>query len=195
MQEQSKKEEDSRAGNNVPIILKGFERGWIEPDYDIPFRTTYLGIKPHPGYQINAVYFKINNLDSIARYDKREDTYCRISVSPKQITTLSTTQLPQGQYWIYIPQRVKNHIPSRELPLVQSYVDIFLSGCLQLEAKYQLKDFAKNCIKTTTHWSEFWVNDRQKPRVSSEYIKEIGKVDPLLAKELPYYYKHISKPN
>lgn len=47
--------------------------------------------------------------------------------------------------------------PSREYPIAQSYVDTFLSGCFELEEKFKIKDFAKECVLSTEGWDAPWV--------------------------------------
>jgi len=56
-------------------------------------------------------------------------------------------------------------LPDEDHPIVQSYVDIFLSGCLQLQEQVlpdieAEKDFPSRCIETTHGWSAHWKNDR-----------------------------------
>lgn len=191
MQEKSKSEDSSHVDFNYPVYVSGYRRGWIEPGTDIGFSTTYLGVRPDAKAEMNAVYFQLKISKDIYSYDKREDTYCRVKVSSKQIKTLGTQKLPYGEYWIYLPRNPRDYLPSRQKPIVQSYVDIFLSGCFELEEKFHLKNFAKNCIKTTYYWSESWVNDRVYPRTAFDNNHYVAKIDPLLAQELPWYFKRI----
>ncbi|CDZ78857.1 hypothetical protein BN59_03172 [Legionella massiliensis] len=191
MHEDSKREDSFESGDNYPIYLTGFQRGWIEPGTDIGFSTTYLGVIKDAKAKINATYFKLNNSKAIYNYDKREDSYCRLEVSPKQIQALATKKLPHGQYWIYVSRSSLAHSPSQQKPIVQSYVDIFLSGCFQLEKKFHIQNFARDCVRTTNYWSGFWVNDRLYPRTAFDNDPYVAKIDPLLAKELPYYFKQI----
>jgi hypothetical protein len=44
-------------------------------------------------------------------------------------------------------------------PLLQTYVDVCISGCLEHDRK-----FAELFVATTEGWCEFWLNDRQTPR-------------------------------
>lgn len=191
MQEKSKREETSAVSVNYPIEITGFKRGWIEHGTPIGFSTTYLGVRPEANAIINAVYFKLNNKNAIYNYDKREDTYCRLPVSRQQIKSLTNKKLPKGEYWIYATTLQQAQQPSSKYPIVQSYLDIFLSGCLQIEEKYHLTNFAKNCIQTTGYWSSYWVNDRVNPRTAYDNDPYVAKIDPLLATELPYYFPKI----
>ncbi|MDX1794958.1 hypothetical protein SFC82_15035 [Legionella pneumophila] len=47
MQEESKKEDSSMVGENFPIYVSGFQRGWIERGTPIGFSTIYLGVVPN----------------------------------------------------------------------------------------------------------------------------------------------------
>ncbi|MBA2710076.1 MAG: gamma-glutamylcyclotransferase [Tatlockia sp.] len=188
MQESSKREDDAKAGDNYPIYLKGYERGWIEKGRPIGFSITYLGVRKKANGRINAVYYQTNNIFS---YDKREGGYCRQSVSTKSIQFLEKKLSDKSQFWIYVPEKESDIKVSSKYPIVQSYVDIFLSGCFELEKKYHLKNFAKECVKTTTNWSSYWVNDRIYPRTAADYHPVIYDIDLLLSKELPEHFKNI----
>ena len=191
MQEKSKHEDDSNVGENHPIYITGLKRGWIKHGPPIGFSTTYLAVVRQPASKINAVYFKLNNSKDVNKYDRREESYCRVAVSPKQIKTIVNEALPEGQYWIYISSDDKKDHPSSQYPIVQSYVDIFLSGCFELEEKYHLHGFARDCIKMTSDWSEYWVNDRVHPRTAFDNDPDVPKIDPLIATELPHYFNQI----
>lgn len=188
MQEASKREDDAKAGDNYPIYLMGYERGWIEKGHPIGLSTTYLGVRKRCNARVNAVYYQTNN---IKQYDKREGGYCRQQIPAKFIQFLRAKPPEKGQFWIYVPENDRNHKVSSKYPIVQSYVDIFLSGCFELEKKYHLKNFAKDCIKTTKNWSSYWVNDRIYPRTAADNHPYIYDIDLLINKELPEYFKNI----
>ncbi len=190
MKEESKREDSSNVGDNNPIYVTGFERGWIEHSTDPRFGTTYLGVKAKPDAKMNAVYFKLKVSADLFNYDKRENTYCRVYVPKDKIQSLSKVPLPDGQYWIYTTL-ADNALPSPQYPLVQSYVDTFLSGCLDLEKKFNLHGFAKVCVKTTENWSDSWVNDRVHPRTAVDDIPYVAEVDALISETLPQYYNAI----
>ncbi len=190
MKEESKREDGANVGENFPIYVTGFERGWIEHSTDPRFGTTYLGAKMKPGAKMNAVYFMLTVPDEILNYDKRENTYCRNRVPREKIQPLAGTPLPEGEYWIYTTL-ANETLPSSQYPLAQSYVDIFLSGCFELEKKFKLHDFAKDCIKTTKNWSDSWVNDRVYPRTAIDNVPYVAEVDSLISALLPEYYSQI----
>jgi hypothetical protein len=96
-----------------------------------------------------------------------------------------------GQVWIYVNKPKAVAAPNATYPIVQSYVDIFLSGCLEQEQRFELKDFAQRCIATTHDWSEYWVNDRIFPRRPFVYQPKAPQIDSLLSKYLPQYFSRI----
>ena len=80
--------------------------------------------------------------------------------------------------------------PSKSHPIVQSYVDIFMNGCFQIQKKYRLIEFANQCVENTKEWSKFWVNDRVNPR-RPFHIPNFYKIDILLSKHFDHYFDHI----
>jgi len=71
-------------------------------------------------------------------------------------------------------------------------VDIFLGGCLELEEKFELKEFAKQCVATSHGWSKHWVNDRIYPRRPFIHEPRAWKIDNLLHDTIPEYFEAIT---
>jgi hypothetical protein len=69
--------------------------------------------------------------------------------------------------------------PTRQIPMVQSYVDICINGCLELEALYRTvkRSFTEEFIRKTSGWNEFWVNDRIYPRRPFIYSPNASAID------------------
>jgi hypothetical protein len=61
--------------------------------------------------------------------------------------------------------------------MVQSYVDICINGCLELEALYRgvKGSFTQEFIRTTTGWNANWVNDRIWPFIYAPSASAIDK--------------------
>ena len=78
-----------------------------------------------------------------------------------------------------------------DTPIVQSYVDIFVNGCLELQDRYGLDGFARECIDSTAGWSAHWVNDRIYPRRPFIYRKNAVRIDRLLQAALPEIFPQI----
>ena len=93
----------------------------------------------------NGVYFQFQAAD-IKKTDQREDIYCREQVPHIQIKPLGLTHIEPGVYWVYVQKGRKIIAPSQRYPISQSYVDIFLGGCIEVGERYRLKNFAQQCI-------------------------------------------------
>jgi hypothetical protein len=93
--------------------------------------------------------------------------------------------VPEGDIWFY--GNTEKKFPSSEHPIVQSYVDECLDGCLEIEAMYPLarqSNFAEQFIKTTSNWQPPWVNDRIYPWRPFIYVPRASQIDALIQKVL-----------
>ena len=75
--------------------------------------------------------------------------------------------------------------PSVEFPILQSYVDVCVSGCLE-----HGEEFAREFIRTTFLWSPYWLNERELARRPWLHQRQYVKIDALLREEVPEYFKH-----
>jgi hypothetical protein len=93
---------------------------------------------------------------------------------------------PQGEIWYFASKSKKT--ANAEHPIVQSYVDICIDGCLEIEAMYPLArdaHFAEQFVKTCTDWKTPWINDRIFPYRPFIYMPRASKIDEILSKYLP----------
>jgi gamma-glutamyl AIG2-like cyclotransferase len=192
MQDESRKRTSPQAGPAHPIEVQGYRRGWFERGSPVGFSTTYLGIVQDRESRMNAVMYQIQPAE-LADTDARERSYCREAVALRDVKLLDPSFSPASgaQVWIYVTRGASVALPSAQYPIVQSYVDIFLSGCLEQEQRFGVAGFARQCIATTTGWSEHWVNDRIYPRRPFAYQPRAREIDTLLSNELPRYFSHI----
>ena len=192
MQDESRKRTSPQAGPAHPVEVAGYRRGWFAKADSVGYGTTYLGVTPDPNARVNAVIYNVETNELLAT-DRREVSYCRKSVALSAIKTLGkgAFQLTGGQAWIYVNKPEGIATPSARFPIVQSYVDIFLSGCLEQEQRFELNGFAQQCLATTRNWSEHWVNDRIYPRRPFIYQPRSRQIDSLLAQQLPQYFSRI----
>ncbi|MEB3191878.1 MAG: gamma-glutamylcyclotransferase family protein [Snowella sp.] len=194
MEDESRHRTAPQSGEAYPILLKGYRRGWFIAGPKIGFGASFLGVQPDSNQKINAVIYEVLDPTEVAATDRREGSYCRALV-PLNSLKLLKSDLPQpdGQIWIYTlnPSQSKVTPPSPQFPIVQSYVDIFLSGCLEQAERFNLPDFPQQCIETTTGWSSDWVNDRLYPRRPFLYQPKAGQIDRLLEQLLPQYFRQI----
>jgi len=179
------------AGAALPVRVRGFRRAWIARGSPTGFSTTFLGVSADARSRMNAVLFSVPDESAIAAMDSRENGYCRVKIGAAQITALDQSPIPAGERWIYVNKPQNTAPPSATYPIVQSYVDVFLSGCLEVGRAFQLEDFARECIVSTHGWSSHWVNDRIYPRRPFIYQPNAGAIDALLKRELPLRFRSI----
>jgi cation transport regulator ChaC len=207
--EVSKRNTDDTAGTNYPIILSGYQRSWSVYGNLPGLNTIFLTVTYNASSSFNGVIYKTINIIS---YDIREYIYCRLKVNETNLILLNDTSNIldiNRQIWIYISKRshdsnesksgtttttpssptttttTSTTIPSRRFPIVQSYVDIFIRGCLNISKTYKYFDdsYAKMCISSTSYWPirrGEWINDRIFPRRPLIYEPMAREVDQLL---------------
>lgn len=192
MQDESRKRSSPQAGEAHPIELQGYRRGWFSRGSSLGPSTTFLGAVQDAASHLTAVVYEVDPAEVLAT-DKRERSYCRAAVPASQVKPLGPVfQLaPDAQAWIYVSRGPSIQLPSAKFPIVQSYVDVFVSGCLEQEERSGVAGFARECILTTSGWSEHWVNDRLYPRRPFVYQPKARAIDHLLSKELPQYFGRI----
>ena len=89
--------------------------------------------------------------------DAREIDYCRAAVPPALIEMLDTSPVPSpSQIWIFVNKPDTLAAPDAQNPIVQSHVDIFIKGCLQLQTRVadESIDFVEECVRTFGGWSK-----------------------------------------
>ena len=192
MQDESRKRTSPQAEPAHPVEVSGYLRGWFAHGDPVGFSTTFLGALSAAKAHLNAVIYRVK-LDELKATDQRESFYCRRSVALSDIKILekSSFKILGGQAWIYTNRPEAAAIPNARFPIVQSYVDIFMSGCLEQEQRFELKGFAAECITTTKDWSTHWINDRPYPRRPFVSQPKSRQIDTLLSQQLPEYFSHI----
>jgi hypothetical protein len=194
MEKASKDRTSPDTGANLPVMLTGYERSWNLRGATAGFGTTYLGAERKEGVLMAAALYRVFTRQDILSTDARESYYCRDAVDPGAIRMLDGSAVPEtGQIWIYVNKPDAVDAPDADFPIVQSYVDLFLSGCLQLADQVigQNQDFARQCISTAAGWSTHWVNDRLYPRRPFIYQPNSSTIDQLLSENVPEQFKMI----
>lgn len=177
--------------NIEPIYLNNYIRSWNAlENQTVTYSTTYVGIDKAPGKMTNGVIFQIEK-EFIKTLDKREFLYSRTKVDIKDIefTSNSFDINTEDEVWIYITLNPLK--PTQNSPIIQSYVDVCISGCMQLEEEFKINNFAKNFILQTTNWSTNWVNDRIFPRAPHIHQPFAYNIDKLLHETVGEYFKGI----
>jgi hypothetical protein len=169
-----------------PAIVKGISRGWYYQADSPSLNPTYLGAVPDPGAETNGVIYPVTLAERDAT-DLREADYKRTLVDASGITMFDGGPVPpDAEIWFYASKEKK--YTNAEHPIVQSYVDICIDGCLEIEAMYPLAkeiSFAERFVKTCTDWTTPWINDRIFPYRPFIYMPRAAQIDRTLRNCLP----------
>jgi len=167
----------------LPVRAKGIRRGWYargkllsEQLFDatpadmasqmLDLAPTYLGATVGPG-NCTGVIYKVSP-EELASIDARElgttgAEYIAEWLEHRNVQMLGGGDGPNLDCVRIRWYRIRDDAvqkPSQQFPLVQSYVDVFVGGALELEQRYNLSGFAQESILSTDGWSDHWINDR-----------------------------------
>jgi len=117
---------------------------------------TALGVVRREKAATNGILVSIPEAE-LPLFDQREDGYARTMLDNRSILSLNGQVVPEGSLWLYAP--IEPGFPSEDYPIVQSYVDVVLTGCLEFG-----ESFAAEFVRTTTNWGYPWIDDRSAPR-------------------------------
>ena len=193
---ESRKETNPTLANQdaLPVMVQNVERVWSA-------RTqmyTAMGVQFRRGAECTGVLLEVNAME-LKDLDEREKLYDRCSLELQTIQQVSfleqelfysdkehpvfvakannnninnNTNTNSVQVWIYVQQNPL--LADSKHPIVQSYVDIIMKGCLRIS-----KEFATSFIETTTGWeggqqcqeedtkkhvtTKHWIDDRKNP--------------------------------
>ena len=165
----------------------GYRRQW---NFRSDTGFTALGVsraKEGESCDVNGVLFRIPSSE-MENFDRREAGYERIAIPlemmvfhPELRGTHSQTQFHitnSDRLWIYIPLASKTMYADENHPLLQSYVDTVLRGCLEWGGV----DMAEKFILTTAGWAAYFLNDTPSSRRPWLFRKEYNIIDELLKK-------------
>jgi hypothetical protein len=169
----------------APAIVKGITRGWYYQAASASLNPTYLGAVESKNATTNGVIYGVTNSEFEAT-KLREADYDPKMIHRSAITMLDGSSAPpDGEIWYFACKTKQTANASH--PIVQSYVDICVDGCLQLEEIYPLaKDanFAEQFISTCSDWKTPWMNDRIYPWRPFIHVPRASTIDRLLRKVL-----------
>jgi hypothetical protein len=188
VEDESRQRTTPSARDAWPARVKGIRRGWWARGAASGLTTTYLGAISDPEAVCNGVIYKVSAED-LAATDIRESAgYQRCRIETSQIKMLDGRPAPlEGLVWAYInlipPNRIGENLATPQFPIVQSYVDICIHGCLEVDGKYPTAaGFTQDFIATTDEWNRYWVNDRLYPRRPFIFQPAAGQIDAALQK-------------
>jgi hypothetical protein len=172
-----------RSGRAIRVRISGLSRAWnFRSERN---RMTALGVLKVKGATTNGVLVRVSKRE-LKRFDRREKGYKREQIENSNITLLAQDnrplaqkKLPLGNVWAYFP--IKSQQPTKHFPIRQSYLDVVLTGCLNLKCG---EPFAAEFIRTTKYWRHPIDNDRSAPKYV-RYMKRVPKtklIDKLLTR-------------
>ncbi|WCE31494.1 gamma-glutamylcyclotransferase family protein [Vibrio sp. SCSIO 43137] len=138
----------------IPAIASGLTRHWSKIDES--YTVSPLVVQQGDG-QVNGVLLKVDDA-ALAEFDQREAGYKRIRLSHAQIDAHSDLDT-ESDIWVYVVDDVI--APCPDAPIVQSYVDTVITGCLEVS-----EAFASHFIEHTSGWHHTLENDRHAPKYS-----------------------------
>jgi hypothetical protein len=162
----------------LPVRLIGMRRGWIVNARRMAM--TAVGLIRDEASTCNGTLVEISPVD-LPLFDKREGSeYERVAISSRQVHGFESVGASDAMIWTYAARAAR--LPSQEFPILQSYIDVILAGCLEFDI-----EFAVEFIRSTQGWDNTWRNDRARPRYArSEQKAELhAEIDKLLAQYVP----------
>ena len=191
--------------NAYPAALNGYVRGWFTQRTAVGHTSTNLGMVEDNSYTkeykpVVGVLYKVKEED-LPELDRREVNFDRKRVDEKQIHLISSEMTLEGyDIYTYINKQltivdIPALTPTLDMPMVQTYVDMCVNGCIEMEDRFipaKIFKFKEMFFKHTVNWSdEFWVNDRIHPRRPSQYCPNANQIDGLIEKYLDFEVRNL----
>ena len=169
--------------------LFGYERCWC---YRSSTGFTALGLKRCEDEsdrqklkEISGVLFPIPNAAALKSFDVRESGYHRVLI-PNELIRIdnsiarseceNTEQQFTGRVWVYIPEANRLSEPDENFPLLQTYIDTCIRGCLEWGGTALVSNF----LLSTSGWNEFYLNDAPMSRRPWLHRPEYSVIDKCL---------------
>lgn len=175
-----------------PAVAKGIRRGWNDRGTRPGFNTTFLGAARDPDATCVGAIFAVSALE-FAQFVQRESGYDAQRLDPDDLSLLSGGEVNhEAEYYLFLNKTYQQSDAS--YPIVQSYLDVCLTGCLEFEAMYPLAKgagFARQFVETIGDWTGFWINDRVHPRRPVQDVPYANEIDNILLDTVPDYFDKI----
>ena len=170
-----------------PAEVTGYRRGWFHQFvHPVGYSCTYLGAFEKPKATMNGVIYKVDNLEATIQ---REQGYKATKLDADQIKILDRgkpwSEMKNSTVYIFVSHQYcisKTKEPTKDLPMVQSYVDICITGCQEQDQMYRTTNgtFTQDFINSTIGWNKYWVNDRTYPRRAQFTVPSVSAIDKAL---------------
>ena len=184
------------------VRVKNLKRGWYlymnsNNTFSEPWTT--LACYEQGGCTTNGVLIEITS-ECLIKLDERETGYIRKQIPIDNIECLggigaSTVRknrffnLPANST-VYYYSIDSDYIepPCDNAPILQSYIDVCLTGCLEIDHRLgnDNYEYSSEFLKTTYGWNNlaYWINDRIFPRRPFEHVPFARIIDTLLSQYL-----------
>lgn len=179
----------------IPIMLTGFRREWSYRNWGAEVSaeqmqikagfspSTALNVVPQQDAEICAVLVE-ESLENLPSLDLRESGYERVSLPEGQIQPIAADHgvewSPDQLFYIYQATAAHYHFADADYPILQSYVDVVMSGVIR---KFTVEGAAE-FVRTCAGFDRPIYNDRAAPiypRALSLSAEELGVIDAILA--------------
>lgn len=173
------------SGKTTICYARGIKRSW---NFVVPRdNNTALGAVYDEEAECNGVLIPIPEIE-LPKYDAREVGYSRQLIESDAIRLTNNHDVPPA-IWVYLLNTPGQ--PSSENPIIQSYLDVVLTGCFEVGGEQLARDF----IALTHGWSVNWINDRQNPRYprAMENVFLKNEIDEILNQTIPEYFNKRQK--
>ena len=192
-QEKAKCIRQKQAKQFIPAEIRGYRRGWYSkgklPQKDMKenslfVRPTFLGLVKDENYNTTGLLYSTTRQD-LKRTDEREKGagYMYETLSKNDLRLFTSANIPDNaKIRVYASGPDQIDSPTKRFPIVQSYVDVFLGGAIEIEENNpNLQNFSLNTCKQTYGWRGGWLNDRPYPRHRAGFLSiRAEKIDNLL---------------
>ncbi len=186
----------------VSVVLSkefGYERQW---NFRSSTGFTALGVSKsdESAQDVNGVLFRVTQA-MIPVFDRREVGYEKVRIPIEYLEFRPSDENPQEEespnnhsddvssswhqnlgpedrLWLYVPLESHKKMADETHPLLQSYVDTVLQGCLEWGGEAMAEQF----LQTTGGWSTYFLNDTPSSRRPWLYRKDYSTIDRLLQK-------------
>lgn len=184
---------DMQICDNAPTVrVKNLKRGWymkMNKDNMISEPWTTLACIDKEGFTTNGMLFEITP-ECLEKLDEREVGYIRKQIQVHQIECICNSVSISTDSVVYYYSIDESDIatPSTSAPILQSYLDICLTGCIAIDMKLgnTRYEYTVEFIQNTYDWRDmlYWINDRIYPRRPYEHVPFARIIDAILCEYL-----------
>lgn len=175
----------------IPAGLVGYRRIWNMPVPQLGGGICFLAIEPAADALCSGGVFTVDEAE-FDRVVQRERDYTVVSIEPSRLHWEDQSQTLEGPVHSFIHR--SDERPTPEFPIVQSYLDLCLRGCLELDASHPRAEGRARVtefLQDAHGWSEHWINDRVHPRRPFVEEPNAPVIDHHIRANLAEYVEHI----